>query len=121
ESLSAYFPEMVFTDSGITVQLHRNTHKFDVHTLAFVEDAPKVERALHELFSENRVNKDNFRKEFFFTDPKIVKEAMEKMGVESDWYFEAEAKEFRESELIRTTLNAKKSSMTLSSILPASI
>ena len=27
ESLSAYFPEMVFTDSGITVQLHRNTHK----------------------------------------------------------------------------------------------
>ena len=26
ESLSAYFPEMVFTDSGITVQLHRNTH-----------------------------------------------------------------------------------------------
>ncbi|MGN4870140.1 GIY-YIG nuclease family protein [Aeromonas caviae] len=83
-------------------------YKFDVHTLAFVEDAPKVERALHELFSENRVNKDNFRKEFFFTDPKIVKEAMGKMGVESDWYFEAEAKEFRESELIRTTLNAKK-------------
>ena len=27
ESLSAYFPEMVFTDSGITVQLHRNTHE----------------------------------------------------------------------------------------------
>ena len=26
ESLAAYFPEMVFTDSGITVQLHRNTH-----------------------------------------------------------------------------------------------
>ncbi|MGX9079630.1 hypothetical protein ACWTQY_27570, partial [Klebsiella pneumoniae] len=25
ESLSAYFPEMVFTYSGITVQLHRNT------------------------------------------------------------------------------------------------
>lgn len=27
ESLSAYFPEMVFTDSGITVQLHRNTQR----------------------------------------------------------------------------------------------
>nr|WP_232091586.1 hypothetical protein [Aeromonas caviae] len=27
ESLSAYFPEMVFTDSGITVQLHRNTQQ----------------------------------------------------------------------------------------------
>ncbi|MEA9428066.1 hypothetical protein VCX68_16495 [Aeromonas caviae] len=29
ESLSAYFPEMVFTDSGITVQLHRNTQLCD--------------------------------------------------------------------------------------------
>ena len=27
ESLSAYFPEMVFTDSGITVQLHQNTQE----------------------------------------------------------------------------------------------
>ncbi len=30
ESLSAYFPEMVFTDSGITVQLHRNTHTLPI-------------------------------------------------------------------------------------------
>ena len=28
ESLAAYFPEMVFTDSGITVQIHRNTHLY---------------------------------------------------------------------------------------------
>lgn len=27
ESLAAYFPEMVFTDSGITVQIHRNTQQ----------------------------------------------------------------------------------------------
>ena len=27
ESLAAYFPEMVFTDSGITVQIHRNTQR----------------------------------------------------------------------------------------------
>ena len=33
ESLSAYFPEMVFTDSGITVQLHRNTHRAAVKLL----------------------------------------------------------------------------------------
>lgn len=33
ESLSAYFPEMVFTDSGITVQLHRNTQG-GVHALS---------------------------------------------------------------------------------------
>ncbi|HHQ4619670.1 TPA: GIY-YIG nuclease family protein, partial [Aeromonas veronii] len=76
---------------------------------------------LHEMFSEKRVNKENFRKEFFITDPKTVKEAMENMGVLSDWYFEAEAKEFRESELIRSTLYAQTSNMRLSSTLPASI
>ena len=31
ESLAAYFPEMVFTDSGITVQLHRNTQLENIH------------------------------------------------------------------------------------------
>lgn len=96
-------------------------YKFDVHTLAFVENAPSVEKTLHEMFSEKRVNKENFRKEFFITDPKTVKEAMENMGVLSDWYFEAEAKEFRESELIRSTLYAQTSNMRLSSTLPASI
>ncbi|MFM4717627.1 hypothetical protein ACEUD2_20420, partial [Aeromonas veronii] len=51
ESLSAYFPEMVFTDSGITVQLHRNTQRCldalfdaDVSTLYQVMAAQVVER-----------------------------------------------------------------------------
>ncbi|GKR05878.1 hypothetical protein KAM463_14430 [Aeromonas caviae] len=35
ESLSAYFPEMVFTDSGITVQLHRNTQPLANRLAAF--------------------------------------------------------------------------------------
>ncbi len=41
ESLSAYFPEMVFTDSGITVQLHRNTHAIPggMSRAGFYEDA----------------------------------------------------------------------------------
>ncbi|TNH94859.1 DUF4041 domain-containing protein [Aeromonas sobria] len=96
-------------------------YKFDVHTLAFVEDAPNVEKTLHELFSDNRVNKENLRKEFFITDPKTVKEAMVNMGIESDWYFDTEAKEFRESELIRSTLHAQTGNTKLSSTLPASI
>lgn len=35
ESLAAYFPEMVFTDSGITVQIHRNTHGALIGFFAF--------------------------------------------------------------------------------------
>ena len=38
ESLSAYFPEMVFTDSGITVQLHRNTQRVSLVFISVDQD-----------------------------------------------------------------------------------
>ncbi|CAD7536152.1 hypothetical protein [Aeromonas hydrophila] len=45
ESLSAYFPEMVFTDSGITVQLHRNTHSAsDAKSAAKADAISEVDR-----------------------------------------------------------------------------
>ncbi len=49
ESLSAYFPEMVFTDSGITVQLHRNTQPN--RTLANLP-ALELEDALYRVLVE---------------------------------------------------------------------
>lgn len=75
--------------------------KFDVHALTFVSDAPQIERKLHNKFNEKRVNTENHRKEFFRVTPQEVAEAMAEIGVECDWYFEVEAKEFRESHLIR--------------------
>ncbi|GJA21142.1 hypothetical protein KAM336_41630 [Aeromonas caviae] len=46
ESLAAYFPEMVFTDSGITVQIHRNTQsqKNQLQALKLRELLLEVER-----------------------------------------------------------------------------
>jgi len=41
---------------------------FDVHAIIFSEDAPKLERELHEKFANRRVNKVNTRKEFFNID-----------------------------------------------------
>ncbi|WDV47385.1 GIY-YIG nuclease family protein [Clostridiaceae bacterium M8S5] len=38
---------------------------FDVHSFIFSEDAPALENKLHKIFSDNRVNKVNYRKEFF--------------------------------------------------------
>lgn len=38
---------------------------FDVHALIFSEDAPELERILHQHFDKSRVNKVNLRKEFF--------------------------------------------------------
>ena len=39
--------------------------KFDVHSFIFSEDAVSLERKLHEILNEKRVNKVNLRKEFF--------------------------------------------------------
>ena len=51
ESLAAYFPEMVFTDSGITVQLHRNTQKAVKEAHGYLDEAISrvQERALKAL------------------------------------------------------------------------
>ena len=90
--------------------------KFDVHTLAFVEDAPKVEKMLHRKFNDHRVNKENNRKEFFKVLPSEVSDAMLKMGIESDWFYDVEAKEFRESLLIREALSEHLSQASNSSV-----
>ena len=71
------------------------------HTIAFVENAPDIERKLHQHFHECRINKENDRKEFFAVAIKDVREALESLGVESEWYFDVEAREHSESELIR--------------------
>jgi hypothetical protein len=42
---------------------------FDVHAFAYCEDAPVLEKFLHERFSQRRVNRVNWRKEFFYIEP----------------------------------------------------
>ena len=79
-------------------------YRFDVHTLAFVDDAPRLEKALHKVFNTKRVNKENHRKEFFYVSPEEVKAAMDNIGVKSSWYYECDAREYRESELVREAI-----------------
>jgi len=38
---------------------------FDVHGIIHSDDAPGLERKLHKRFEEHRVNKENYRREFF--------------------------------------------------------
>ena len=80
--------------------------RFDVHTIAFVHDAPKTEKIIHKEFSSKQVNKKNNRKEFFFVTPKEVDSFMKKLEIKSSWYYECDAREYRESELIRKSINA---------------
>lgn len=51
--------------------------KFDVHTMAFVQNAPEIEKKLHRKFDGQRVNMENNRKEFFKVTPQEVKAALD--------------------------------------------
>ncbi len=96
--------------------------KFDVHTLAFVDNAPRIEKTLHRKFNDKRVNVENHRKEFFKVTPQEVAVAMEELDIECDWYFDVEAKQFRESLLMREALKQEATkTQTASSHLPESI
>lgn len=55
---------------------------FDVHALFFAEDAVGVEAMLHRTFAEQRVNKVNNRREFFYVNPDQVLEALKEHRVE---------------------------------------
>jgi hypothetical protein len=97
-------------------------YRFDVHTLAFVEDAPGLEKALHRVFDSKRVNQENNRKEFFFVSPQEAKAAMENIGIKSPWYYECDAREFRESELLRESMQrGRRGRKSAISELPESI
>lgn len=50
--------------------------RFDVHAIIFSEDAVGLENALHQRFADRRVNLVNSHREFFYTTPHDVKEAL---------------------------------------------
>jgi len=70
---------------------------FDVHAMIHSEDAPKLEKELHKVFENSRVNKVNYRKEFFTVPITSIKEKINSLNLETQWTMKAEAKEYRES------------------------
>ncbi len=73
---------------------------FDVHALIYCEDAPKLENALHRQFNENRLNKVNYRKEFFKVGIAAIRGMLESMNIKATFTLKAEALEYRESRSI---------------------
>lgn len=70
---------------------------FDVHAMILSDDAPTLEKELHNKFNQMRLNKINKRKEFFNLSIGTIKEELEKHGIDAKWTMKAEAKEYRES------------------------
>lgn len=75
---------------------------FDVHAMIFSDDAPALEKELHRRFGETQLNLVNPRKEFFKVPVKEIKQVVDEMGMQVHWTLMAEAREFRESQSIRS-------------------
>ena len=70
---------------------------FDVHMMISCDDAPTLENALHRELHKQRVNKVNFRKEFFRADFDSIREIVESQHGEVEYHAEPEALQYRES------------------------
>lgn len=80
---------------------------FDVHVLIFSEDAYALESALHSHFHKLRINRVNFRKEFFRADAADIEAVLiESFKKPIDFIKLAEAPEYRQSLKLAESLAA---------------
>jgi pantothenate synthetase len=67
---------------------------FDIHAMVFTQDAPSLERALHNQLDPYRINRVNNRKEFFRASLSIVKEAINVHAPDATFVNEPDAQQY---------------------------
>jgi hypothetical protein len=87
--------------------------------MIYSEEAPSLESALHNEFSDRRVNAANMRKEFFRVSLDEVEDAVKRLAPDANFFTDREAQDWHE------TLQRRKEALTsikqLSNELPESI
>ncbi|MBP2079618.1 GIY-YIG nuclease family protein [Oceanobacillus polygoni] len=78
--------------------------KFDVHALIFSDDAVGLENKLHKMLSEQRVNKVNYRKEFFNTDVEILRAMVEEIDPTVEFVTTMLAEEYTQTRAIEESV-----------------
>ena len=77
---------------------------FDIHAMIKTDNAPELEKQLHEKFGSNRLNLVNMRKEFFNVKLEDIKDAVTELcDDEFDFIETAVAREYRETMSIRSS------------------
>lgn len=85
---------------------------FDLHAMIFSENAPELEGLLHKEFHEKRINKVNYRKEYFnVTLDEIEQVIKDKYGKEVDFVKISEAQQFRETQSIIKQIEQAKNEL----------
>jgi len=70
---------------------------FDVHAMISSDNAPSLENALHKRLESHRLNKVNYRKEFFKVDLNTIVNAVKEEHGEIEYVADPEALEYFES------------------------
>jgi hypothetical protein len=90
---------------------------FDLHAMIFSENAPELENLLHKEFDDRRINKVNYRKEYFRVSlDEIEQVIINKYEKEVDFIKVIEAQQFRETKSIIKQLQQVKDEKTESEI-----
>ena len=74
--------------------------EFDIHAIIKTNNAPELETKLHRKLSIYRLNKSNWRKEFFKITIDELKGLIEDEGHETSWTMKAKALQYRETQEI---------------------
>ena len=91
------FGENVFK-IGMTRRLDPSVpFKFDVHSFIFSEDAVGLEKKLHDMLNDKRLNKVNLRKEFFKISIEELEELISSIDPTAEFNKTMLAEEFRQS------------------------
>lgn len=78
--------------------------RFDVHALIFSDNAVGLESSLHKHLSDSRVNKVNFRKEFFKTDIDSLETLVEDIDSTAEFTKTMYAEEYQQTLAIENSI-----------------
>ena len=92
--------------------------KFDVHAMIYSEDAPELENQLHKTFNKNRLNFVNLRREYFDISLSEIEKVVKENHGAIEFIKEAEAKEFRESLIIKKKMNTSEEPILVEETYP---
>lgn len=91
--------------------------KFDVHSFIFSNDAVGLEKKLHDMLNERRLNKVNLRKEFFKVEIDELEELVNSIDPTAEFNKTMLAEEFRQSSELDKPLSSSSYSDDTNNIL----
>jgi hypothetical protein len=74
--------------------------EFDVHAIIQSDNVPELEKNLHRNLAFHRVNKSNWRKEFFKVPLEKLRQIIEEEGHDTQWTLKARALQWHETQAI---------------------